>query len=52
MYLWLWDRLPGNRLTKSLISVGLLLAVMALLWFWVFPEADLWLPFNDAQVGQ
>jgi hypothetical protein len=52
MYLWIWDRLPGSRLIKALISTGLILAVMALLWFWLFPLADTLLPFNDAQVGQ
>ena len=52
MYLWIWDRLPGGRLAKALISAGLILAAAAVLWFWVFPAADTLLPFNDAQVGQ
>jgi hypothetical protein len=51
MYLWLWERLPGNRLAKTSISVGLILAVAAVLWFWVFPLAEPLLPFYDSQVG-
>jgi hypothetical protein len=51
MYLWLWDRLPGGLLGKILISTGILLAVVAVLWFWVFPVAEPLLPFDDVQVG-
>jgi hypothetical protein len=51
MYLWLWERLPGNRLAKTAISVGLVLGVAALLWFWAFPLAEPLLPFYDSQVG-
>jgi len=51
MYLWLWERLPGNRLAKTLTSVGLVLGVVALLWFWVFPLVEPVLPFYDSQVG-
>ena len=51
MYLWIWDRLPGNTLVKSLISAGLILGIVAVLWFWVFPAAEPLLPFDDAQVG-
>jgi hypothetical protein len=52
VYLWLWDRLPGNVLAKSLISTGLILGVVAVLWFWVFPTVEpVLLPFDDVQVG-
>jgi hypothetical protein len=51
VYLWIWDRLPGGVLVKTLISTGLVLAVVAVLWFWVFPAAEPLLPFDDVQVG-
>jgi len=41
VYLWIWDRLPGGLLAKILVSTGLILAVVAVLWFWVFPAATL-----------
>jgi hypothetical protein len=50
--MWLWDRLPGPLYAKILISSGLILAVVAVLWFWVFPAAEPLLPFDDVQVGQ
>jgi hypothetical protein len=52
VYFWLWDRLPGGTAAKILISSGVILAVIAMLWFWVFPLAEPLLPFDDAQVGQ
>ena len=52
MYLWIWDRLPGGTLVKSLISAGLVLGVVAVLWFWVFPVVEpVVVPFDDVQVG-
>jgi hypothetical protein len=50
MYLWLWDRLPGGLRIKIVISTAVILAVIAMLWFWVFPLADPLLPWDDAQI--
>ena len=51
MYAWIWDRLPGGLLAKTLISTALVLGVVAVLWFWAFPAAEPLLPFDDVQVG-
>jgi hypothetical protein len=47
MYGWLWRRLPFGTRGKIAISVVLVLAVAALLWFVVFPAIDPLLPFNQ-----
>jgi hypothetical protein len=51
VYGWIWTRLPGNVAIKALLSVVLLVAVVALLWFVVFPWAEPLLPFGDVTVG-
>lgn len=50
MYSWIWRRLPGNGGVKAVCSVLLVLAVAAVLWFWIFPLAEPLLPFDDVQV--
>ena len=50
MYAWLWHHLPGSRATKALCALLLLVAVLALLFFVVFPAVEDWLPFNDVTV--
>lgn len=52
MYAWIWRHLPFGRLGKSIISLGLILATTALLWYVVFPWAEPFLPFDDVQVTQ
>lgn len=47
MYGWLWRHLPGSVAVKTLQALLLLLAVLALLLFVVFPWAEPRLPFND-----
>lgn len=51
MYAWLWRHLPGRTGSKVALSVVLVLAVVALLFFVVFPWAEPYLPFNDITVG-
>jgi hypothetical protein len=50
MYGWLWRTLPGNTALKALQSLVLLVGVLALLWFVVFPWAEPLLPFGDVTV--
>ncbi|GAA4624745.1 hypothetical protein GCM10023196_026170 [Actinoallomurus vinaceus] len=51
MYPWIWARLPGRRPAKLAVSVLLIAAVVALLWFGVFPWAERLLPFTDVTVA-
>ena len=53
MYRFLWDRMdrmPFGRPGKIAGLALLLVGVVALLWFVVFPAADALLPFNNVQV--
>jgi hypothetical protein len=52
MYAWVWRHLPFGRPGKIVGSVILVAAVVALLWYWVFPAVEPLLPFDDVQVGQ
>jgi len=50
VYRFIWDRLPFG-VTGKLAGLALLLVgVVALLWFVVFPAVDPLLPFNNVQV--
>ena len=50
MYAWIWRRLPGGTRSKLVVATVLVLAVVALLLFVVFPWAEPHLPFNDVTV--
>ncbi len=50
MYGWIWRKLPGGRPAKVAGCVVLLLAVLVLLFFVVFPWAESRVPFNDVTV--
>ena len=50
MYAWIWRHLPGGRALRVLEAVLLVLAVVALLLFVVFPWVEPRLPFNDVTV--
>ncbi|HEU0086324.1 MAG TPA: hypothetical protein VFQ77_01505 [Pseudonocardiaceae bacterium] len=47
MYIWIWRHLPGSRAVRSVEALLLLIAVLALLLFVVFPWIEPRLPFND-----
>jgi hypothetical protein len=51
MYPWIWRRLPGGTRSKLLLATVLVLAVVALLLFVVFPWVEPQLPFNRVTVG-
>lgn len=50
MYTWIWRRLPGGTGLKLLQTTILFLAVVALLFFVVFPWVSPYLPYNDVTV--
>ncbi|GAB2979739.1 hypothetical protein LWP59_00120 [Amycolatopsis acidiphila] len=51
MYAWIWRHLPGPAGAKLLLAIVLVLAVVALLLFVVFPWLDPMLPFNQVSVN-
>ena len=50
MYGWIWRHLPGGTAIKTVTALVLVLAVVALLLFVVFPWVEPHLPFNDVTV--
>ena len=52
MYGFIWRHLPGPTAAKAVIALVLVLAVVALLLFVVFPWVEPRLPFNDVVVDQ
>ncbi|MFC4495614.1 hypothetical protein ACFPA8_15905 [Streptomyces ovatisporus] len=50
MYGWIWRHLPGNTWVRAFCSLVLVLAVVFLLFQYVFPWAEPLLPFNDVTV--
>jgi hypothetical protein len=50
VYGFIWRHLPGPAAAKAVIALVLVLAVVALLLFVVFPWAEPRLPFNDVTV--
>lgn len=50
MYAWIWRHLPfglPGKIVGSMLLVGVALAG---LWFWGFPWAEQWLPWEDSQI--
>jgi hypothetical protein len=52
MYSWIWRRLPFGLAGKLASSLLITSALVALLWYVVFPKAEPLLPFDDVQVTQ
>jgi hypothetical protein len=50
MYVWVWRRLPGGIPGKLLGCLALLVGVLALMFYLVFPWVEKRLPFNDVTV--
>ncbi len=50
MYAALWRRLPGGRAAKSLQMLLLAVAVVAVLFLWVFPTVTPHLPFENVTI--
>ncbi|WP_188316481.1 hypothetical protein [Solihabitans fulvus] len=51
MYAWIWRHLPGPIALRIALATLLVLAVLALLMFVVFPWAEPKLPFNHVTTG-
>jgi hypothetical protein len=51
MYAWIWRHLPGPLAVRLVTAFLLVAAVLALLFFVVFPWAEPRLPFNDVTAG-
>lgn len=47
MYSWIWRHLPGPTAVKLLQSLILFLAIVALLFFVIFPWIEPYLPFDQ-----
>ena len=52
MYTWIWRRLPGGLPGKIAGSTLLVILVVTLLLFVVFPWVEPRPPFNDVTVNQ
>jgi hypothetical protein len=50
MYAWIWRHLPGPVPVRATVAVLLLLAVVVVLFGWVFPWLEPRLPFTDVTV--
>jgi hypothetical protein len=51
MYAWIWRRLPFGLPGKIIGSLLLITAVLAALWYWIFPALEPLLPFGDVTVN-
>ncbi|HZI97929.1 MAG TPA: hypothetical protein VFD41_10450 [Actinomycetales bacterium] len=51
MYALIWRLLPGPRPVKILLALALVVAVVFVLFEYVFPVAAPLVPFNDNTVG-
>lgn len=51
MYPWIWRHLPGPAPARFGLSLLLFLAVVALLFFVVFPWLEPYLPFDRVTTG-
>jgi len=51
MYGWIWRKLPGPTAVRVLLALILILAVVAVLFVWVFPAVEPLVPFNEQTVG-
>jgi hypothetical protein len=50
MYAWIWRSLPGPTPVRAILALLLALAVVAILFLWVFPWLEPRLPFTDVTV--
>jgi hypothetical protein len=52
MYGFIWRHLPGPLALRIVLALVLLLAVVAVLFVWVFPALAPIMPFNNGTVNQ
>lgn len=46
MYSWIWSKLPGGKVAKTVASTLLIAATIAALFNFGFPALDLWFAQN------
>jgi hypothetical protein len=51
MYAWIWRHLPGPTPARIGLSLVLSLAVVAMLFFVIFPWLEPYLPFDRVTTG-
>jgi hypothetical protein len=51
VYAWLWRHIPGPLPIRLLVSLAVLVGVVALLFFVIFPAIDPHLPWNNVNVS-
>jgi hypothetical protein len=51
MYGWIWRHLPGPFGVRLLIAIGLVIAVIAICFQWIFPAVAPRMPWQDTTVG-
>ena len=51
LYGLIWRLLPGPKAWKLVEALVLVLAVVAVLFTWVFPQIAPYMPFNETMVG-
>jgi len=52
MYGWIWRHLPGNVIVRALLSLVLVLAIVYVLFEYVFPWAEPLLPFGESTLDE
>jgi hypothetical protein len=50
MYAWIWRLLPGRPATRALVALGLVLILVVLLWYVVFPWIEPKIQFDHGTV--
>lgn len=50
MYGWIWRHLPGPAPIRAVLALAMFLAVVAVLFIYVFPWAAPRLPFSDVSI--
>jgi hypothetical protein len=51
MYGWLWQKLPGRTGVKTAWTVLIVVAMVAALWFGVFPWLQLHVPVDGSAIS-
>jgi competence protein ComGC len=52
MYAAIWRALPGPTPVRVLLAILIVLAIVAVLFLWVFPWAEQHLPFLNVTVDE
>jgi hypothetical protein len=50
MYAWIWDHIPGPTAVRALVCAAAFVALVVVLFTWVFPWLEPRLPFTDVTV--